>query len=179
MALASRMGWAIDGFFFDGNWLLFAAGVFVYFALAYGTARQRVGLCAALVVSFGASYMAGLAGSAAYVFAAGLVILRPWDAGISAATVLRPIAFCGRMCYSLYLVHQIPVRAVSGALDRLGLRSDLATLVVTVPLCIGVSVALGAAFYWAVERHFLNSPSASRSRAGDLPSAELGTAAPV
>ena len=60
------------------------------------------------------------------------------------------------MCYSLYLVHQLIVRAVSAAFLRFGASSDMLTLCLTVPACVAASVAVAAAFYVVIERRFLN-----------------------
>jgi peptidoglycan/LPS O-acetylase OafA/YrhL len=74
--------------------------------------------------------------------------------------------FCGRICYSLYLVHQLPVKAISAGFYRAGMASDHATLLLTVPACIAVSVALGWLFYHSVERRFLNVPKPVLDDAG-------------
>jgi peptidoglycan/LPS O-acetylase OafA/YrhL len=66
--------------------------------------------------------------------------------------------FCGRICYSLYLVHQLPVKTISTGLYRAGVASDQATLLLTVPTCIAVSVTLSCLFCHLVERRFLNIP---------------------
>ena len=63
------------------------------------------------------------------------------------------------MCYSLYLVHQIPIKGISAALYAAGFRSPLEALMISLPLCTVVSLLLGRLFYIAVERRFLNTPS--------------------
>ena len=62
------------------------------------------------------------------------------------------------MCYSLYLVHQLPARAISAGFHRLGMNSDWAVLLITVPCCVAVSVLLAWVFHVAVEKRFLNVP---------------------
>lgn len=160
MVLAPQLGWSIDGFFFDGNWMMFAAGMLVYFAANYANPRSQVAVGVFLAMAAGAwartrpdTLGVGVA------FAAVLLLLKPWDRRLAASVALRPLAWCGQMCYSLYLVHQIPVKGVANAARSLGLTSDLATLGVTVPACLIVSLALGRAFYTVVERRFLNAPA--------------------
>ena len=96
--------------------------------------------------------------SVGFGFAAALPWLHKADSRISASVLLRPLFWCGRMCYSLYLVHQLPVKAVSTALYRNGTTGAVSTLLLTVPLSVGVALALGWAFHLLVERRFLNSP---------------------
>ena len=70
------------------------------------------------------------------------------------------------MCYSLYLVHQIPVKAVSAALYAWGFQSGVATLVVVTPASVVLSLLLGRLFFVTVESRFLNPPM---STAGHSP----------
>ena len=95
----------------------------------------------------------------AFSFAAALVALKAFDRSFVSLAAVRPITFCGEMCYSLYLVHQLPVRAISAGLARGGLESGPATLLVTVPLCVLASVGIGWSFHRHVERRFPNAPS--------------------
>ncbi len=167
MIVSRVSGVSIDGFFFDGSWLLFAAGVLAYYQINHaGRAGARVAqavLVLAVPVSMIYSPMGGSV--PALALAAALPLLHPLDARIASTPLLRPLELCGQMCYSLYLVHQIPVKAVSTALREAGVTSPWATLTITVPLCILVSVALGWLFHIAVERRFLN-PSSSTEAAG-------------
>jgi hypothetical protein len=81
MAGGALWGWPIDGFFFDGAWMLFAGGVLVYWTLHYGTPRARWWAGTILVVS-AIIVPAGPAGSSvAFVFAALLLVLYPLDYG--------------------------------------------------------------------------------------------------
>jgi peptidoglycan/LPS O-acetylase OafA/YrhL len=156
------------GFFFDGHWLQFAAGIGVYYVAAYANRWQTVAIVLAL--------LAGLAWSARtpslllsevaqpeqfYFVAYGLALLlmagHRLDAQIADAPVLWPLNVCGVMCYSLYLVHGPICVALSTVLFDAGLRSPTATVLVTVPLCIAASVLAGWLFHIAVERRFLNS----------------------
>ncbi|MCC7009113.1 MAG: acyltransferase [Acidobacteria bacterium] len=173
MLTAPLVGWPIDGFFFDGNWLPFAAGVFVYFVQNYGRGRHEVALGAILVAMFlwvalaTADKLPTLGVGAA--FALVLLAVRRWDGTLATATAVRPFAWCGRMCYSLYLVHQLPVKAVANAARQIGITSDAATLVVTVPACLAVALVIGYGFYLTVEQRFLNSPARSPRVAAAVP----------
>ena len=158
MAGRALWGWPIDGFFFDGAWLLFASGVLVYWTLHFGTRRSRWWAGAILVVS-AMTLPAGPAGSAAaFVFAALLLALYPLDAALMTASWARPLIFCGQMCYSLYLVHELIVKAIAASLWDSGVRSAVATLVIAVPVSLVMSVLAGAICYRTIERRFLNTP---------------------
>ncbi len=158
MAGRALWGWPIDGFFFDGAWLLFAGGVLVYWTLHYGTPRSRWWAGTILVVS-AMTVPAGPAGSAAaFVFAALLLVLYPLDAALMTSSWARPLIFCGQMCYSLYLVHELIVKAIAASLWNSGVQSAVATLVIVVPVSLAVSVFAGALCYQTIERRFLNTP---------------------
>jgi peptidoglycan/LPS O-acetylase OafA/YrhL len=160
MWVAQKAAWNIDGFFFDGNWLTFAAGILVYYATNYGQRLERQGAVLMLIAAALLSGYLPVRGSAvAFSFAAALVVLKPFDRSFVSYAATRPITFCGQMCYSLYLVHQILVRAISAGLAQEGVESGPATLFVTVPLCVLASVLAGWLFHRFVERRFLNARS--------------------
>jgi peptidoglycan/LPS O-acetylase OafA/YrhL len=85
--------------------------------------------------------------------------LHRFDGALCQSVLLRPLHFCGRMCYSMYLVHIPVVKLVSHVLYLWGVRSVWETLLLTVPLATAVTVLLAWIFYQLVERHFLNTPS--------------------
>jgi peptidoglycan/LPS O-acetylase OafA/YrhL len=160
-AWARTAGVHVDGFFFDGSWLLFAVGVAVFYRLRYATGLRAVALDALLLIAIPASMWLSVpiyGAITGFAFAAALPWLYKFDRPVAASAALKPLLVCGQMCYSLYLVHQIPVKAVSTALYRNGATSGLATLFIVIPLSVGVSVALGWMFHVAVERRFLNAP---------------------
>ena len=161
-AAVAVWGGPIDGFFFDGSWLLFAAGVAVFYRLRYASGFWAVALDALLFLAaiplslwFPVPIYGAVVG---FVFAAALPWLYKFDRQVAASSALKPLLVCGQMCYSLYLVHQIPVKAVTTALHRNGATGALSTLFVVIPVAVGVSVGLGWLFHVAVERKFLNSP---------------------
>jgi peptidoglycan/LPS O-acetylase OafA/YrhL len=157
-AIQSRVG----GLFLDGYWIMFACGIAVYYDRVYATRWQRWAVRGAL----GALLMIGLlqlaqSGSlfVAAAFALALIGLQRWDAAWARAQEPRFIWWCGTRCYSLYLVHWTLTRPLSRVLFELGVQSVWGTLLVTLPLCLGVSVLLGWAFHATVERRFLNRPA--------------------
>ena len=95
----------VAGFFFDGSWLMFAAGILVYYQLNYRTLRTTVmarlalgaGMASALRQPAAVEYMR----LTAFGFALLLSLVRPWDERIAAISILRPLSWCGRMGYSL------------------------------------------------------------------------------
>jgi peptidoglycan/LPS O-acetylase OafA/YrhL len=176
IALATLLGpaFGIDmvagfgGFFFDGSWLMFAAGILVYYAVVYGSARTRA--LSLLFLSAGAGYAAWRSPSLARleqedpsnglfiacVFALALVLLRPYDRGIDGMRVLQPIKWCGTRCYSLYLVHWPVAKILSKWLTLAGALSHASTLFMIVPVCVGGSALVAWAFHRTVEQRFLN-----------------------
>ena len=153
------------GFFFDGYWLYFAAGIGVYYAINYATRAGRAALAGVMLV--GVAW--GLSGNVesrtvSFAYAALLLFLHRWDAPLAAARWSRPISWCGTMCYSLYLVHLPVCKAVSHALFLAGIDSSLQTLLITIPVCITASIAVAWPFHLWVERRFLNSPTVAPCR---------------
>jgi peptidoglycan/LPS O-acetylase OafA/YrhL len=160
-AWARRTGFHVDGFFFDGSWLLFAVGVAVFYRLRYARGLRAVALDSVLLMAIPLSLWLSVpiyGAIAGFAFAAALPWLYRFDRQVAASAALKPLLVCGQMCYSLYLVHQIPVKAVTTALYRNGATGPLSTLFVVIPVSVGVSVGLGWMFHVAVERRFLNSP---------------------
>jgi peptidoglycan/LPS O-acetylase OafA/YrhL len=170
---------AIDGYFFDGHWLMFATGVVVYYLVhhAAGTGRRLgvavVALTAALAVYVRYNLLVDGTWAAkdlmfhvatAAVFGLVLLGLYRWDDGLANCAALRPLAFCGRLCYSLYLIHWPVVKLISHAAYERGLTGAWGTLAVTIPVSTAVSVAVAWGFHVAVERRFLNPPSPDGGR---------------
>jgi peptidoglycan/LPS O-acetylase OafA/YrhL len=169
----------IEGFFFDGSWLLFAVGVAVYYRVNYAVGWRSRAVDLVLLSSVPLSWFIHVpiyGATVGFAFAALLPFFYALDRRIAAAKTLRPLLVCGQMCYSLYLVHQLPVKAVSTGLYALGLSSAWSTVFVTIPACVGVSVMLGWLFHTTVERHFLNATYQLRSRV--RPAARPVTALP-
>jgi peptidoglycan/LPS O-acetylase OafA/YrhL len=169
-------GLHLQGFFFDGRWLMFALGILVYWLLIYApnehASKLKWGLTvAAFPMALAILYQPLrrffirtderiLEIAVAFVFAVVILHLRRIDQHIRANRLLVPISFCGTMCYSLYLIHWPVVKVVSHALAIWGVTSPLATLTLVFPLCVVASVVAARLFFLGVERHFLNSPPA-------------------
>jgi peptidoglycan/LPS O-acetylase OafA/YrhL len=159
VGVLSVAGWNIDGVFLDGYWLTFAAGILVYYVLNYGERRSRWPALAALVVGCAVGTLGALpGGGSGFGFAGILILAKPLDRALVASRWAAPILVCGRMCYSLYLVHQILVKAVTTELIRMGVTSAWQVLLMNIPACVAVSVAAGWVFHRLVERRFLNTP---------------------
>ena len=155
----------VTGFFFDGRWLLFAAVILVYFRLHYGRPRfvkvAGLGLlaagCAALALRLREpsahleEYYVG------FFFAFLISVLYRWDVAIEMSRVLRPITWCGTMCYSLYLIHWPVVKITSHLIYAVGVRGPWPTLAITMPVSVFSAVAAGWGFHLLVERRFLNT----------------------
>jgi peptidoglycan/LPS O-acetylase OafA/YrhL len=166
------VGWGqVQGFFFDGRWLLFAAGVGVYYRVNYpDEPGSRWALWAMGSVAMAAAVARyGLARGASgelkqalfeytvgFTFAMALVVGHRLDGWTARARVLSPLGWCGRRCYSLYLVHWPVTKVLAAALFAAGVRGAWPVLLAVVPACLGASAAAAAVFLWAVERRFLN-----------------------
>jgi peptidoglycan/LPS O-acetylase OafA/YrhL len=150
------------GFFFDGQWFLFAAGIAVFYDINYANRIQSwllrllLVVCAALSIC---NLLFDRRMSAGFVFAILILLVHPWDAWLSSRRWLRPLVFCGTMCYSMYLIHEIIVLAISRGFKFYGPPGDLVVLLAVLPLCVAATIAAGWAFHVAVERRFLNKSS--------------------
>ena len=167
----------VDGFFFDGYWPMFAAGILVYWQVNYGTGATRwaaygvlgIGLLYCLRDSSGIVALMRHPGTDQSTFLAvlsAIVLLaaHPYDAELAESRWLRPISYCGRMCYSLYLVHWPVTKAISHVMSQQGHDGAWTTTAITVPLCLVSSIALARVFYLKVERPF-QKPNAGAVRA--------------
>lgn len=167
LLLAHLFDWSIDGFFFDGSWLMFAAGIGVYYILNYSR-RPVIGVATLGLATCVAAGIPGLFNAghiSAFAFATVLCLLHPWDRAIYTNSWLRPFSACGVMCYSLYLVHGLPVNTISKFLFLKGFQDSYHTLCITMPICMATSLGLAALFYIIVERRFVNTaPSMTLSR---------------
>jgi peptidoglycan/LPS O-acetylase OafA/YrhL len=170
------------GFFFDGYWLLFALGLLVYYRLNYppvpldGLLSLVLCLCPVLFLlsTFGVlnDPRHNSLGTLSYELTIGslfsllLLFLRRWDGAFMSSRLLWPLALCGQMCYSLYLIHWPIAEVIGLGCFLLGVHGLVATLLITVPLTMATSIAAAWLFHRFVERHFLNPPSVS-ARAGN------------
>ena len=162
-------GIEVHGFFFDGHWLMFAAGILVYTTLNYGDRRNRWMTCGVL----------GLFAVYAFVdrrlqtehvqrhldeyifisslFGIALIVFRNLDKPIASLTCLKPLAACGRMSYSIYLTHYLLVVVVSSLFAAAGFHADAHVASLVVPCCLLLSIPPAWVFNRTVERRFMNS----------------------
>lgn len=170
--LAKRAGaeFPIDGFFLDGRWLLFAAGMLVYYRANWAGPRMRwvtlLPLVGGIAWAAHAPWTLATAKSnfwqelfVSSAFALLITLIQPFDAQFARLPALRPLGFLGRMCFSLYLVHLPVVKAASHLALLAGLTSDWAVLLISVPVCVGLAVGAAWVFHRHVERRFLNPPT--------------------
>jgi peptidoglycan/LPS O-acetylase OafA/YrhL len=158
----------IRGFFFDGRWLLFAAGVLVYYVINYASPRESVLLRLLLVLGvlwacahpdkireFKANQEQERL--AAFSFALLLLWLHSYDRRLYTARWLVPVAYCGRISYSIYLTHSPMVLLMSWvAAYTIRVHSARATLLLVVPICVACAIFVAGAFYRLVECRCLN-----------------------
>jgi peptidoglycan/LPS O-acetylase OafA/YrhL len=166
---------ALDGFFCDGYWVHFAAGILVYYRVNYAAGWRAWAanlLLLAALLGFAWDHFpvrhahsnVGEGGVVACAFALLLSLLHPWDRRLASARAARPLLFCGQICYSLYLVHWPVVKVVGHGLYLLGIRGDTATVLVTAPVCVTASVLLAWVFFRLCESRFLNAPAGAPAR---------------
>jgi peptidoglycan/LPS O-acetylase OafA/YrhL len=164
---AAYRGTDVSGFFFDGSWLMFAAGILVYYHLNYAGRIAKLISFAVLslaVLTVGWGGVTTVEGStSAFAFALLIIVLRRWDARIADCRWLAPLAWCGTICYSLYLAHALLVRIAQKAFYSAGVTSSAGTLFVVLPCCVLVSLLAGHAFYMMVERRFMPSRNSVRA----------------
>jgi peptidoglycan/LPS O-acetylase OafA/YrhL len=169
-AMMARL--TIPGLFFDGQWLLFASGVVVYYYVNYASTWCRYGIVMMFCLSaLGCAALRPLDSWQSELFVLGptfalaLIALHSADSYLGKVKVLRPIFLCGTMCYSLYLVHWPVVKLVSHCFYLAGVDSLWGTVLLTIPVATGLSLLAAWLFFLAVERRFLNSPQAVRNPA--------------
>ena len=85
------------------------------------------------------------------------MLFHPWDSRLHALALLQPLRFCGRMCYSLYLVHWPICKSVSHVFFAFGIHDPMTTLIVTIPVAIGVSIFAAWSFHRLIEQRFINA----------------------
>lgn len=165
---AEATGAAIGGFFFDGTWFQFAMGALVYYALNHGgpVLRMFAFACLGLIAVRAAVPWAALSEPAkndaqvylvASLFAMTALALRPWDAAIASAKLLRPIAWCGFMCYSLYLIHLPVALLIQGIVRASGATPTDFSPLVSIPLVAIPSLIVSKLFHQSIERRFMSA----------------------
>ncbi|MDB5348588.1 MAG: putative acyltransferase [Schlesneria sp.] len=159
----------IRGFSIDRYWFSFAIGVLVYYRLCHASIRDRcfidVSVASAAIAALAIdlapihldeadhAFVHNLAVS--MIFGVSLIVMHRWDAYLSTLRPFKALAFVGVISYSLYLIHAPVVPIIARFMMKLGLKSDLATLCLTVPLCMLASVPMAWLFWFCCERPFL------------------------
>lgn len=167
MVLSKKLGLSVEGTFMDGRWLLFAAGILVFYAVNRATPARRTIIALMLTAAAVAMLATGsvtweyhlnrnLERFTALVFAVALILLHSRDAQICQQRWLKPLFICGTMCYSLYLTHALITKGIGNALVVHGWNGPWEALLIAVPVSLALSTALGWLFYLGVERRFLN-----------------------
>lgn len=169
-----RAGWIpVDGWFFDGHWLLFACGVLAFqtlnqpgrFPRLAAIALLLAGMAYAILDRFNVAtraerhlddYIVASCG-----FAIALIALRRWDARFASLAIVRPVAACGRMSYSIYLTHFPLVVCATSYLGWLGVTQDAWVAFAVIPATTLASLPGAWLFHRWVERRFMNTPGDS------------------
>jgi peptidoglycan/LPS O-acetylase OafA/YrhL len=162
-----------QGTFLDGKWLMVLSGILACYIFKYAPHRKRgwLYLPLALGIIYAIMDHQQLLKSrydepnenyvVAFSFALLIIGLKKWDGFITNSRIFSPFRFCGEMCYSLYLVHWPTVTIIGHMLDLLGITNPVASLLITVPCCVGTTVLLGRAFHLLIERKFWNFKNAA------------------
>ena len=100
----------------------------------------------------------------AFLFAIELSGLHRFDKAIAQSPIAAPLTSCGSAGYSIYLVHAPLVKGLPHAWYLFGFTSGLATLLVTIPSCLILSIVLGKMFHRCVQQRFLNPSAAAASK---------------
>jgi peptidoglycan/LPS O-acetylase OafA/YrhL len=174
--VSSFLNWSdlisLHGFFFDGYWIQFAAGILVYWGRLHGSAFTQRRILLGLIIATllmaliriaiptilvddrsRASFLDGTCFS--FAFAILLMLTSRFDEDISRAWYLKPLFGCGTICYSLYLTHW-PVISILQKYAYAPAPSTGKIYSHDAALSLAVSLVVGALFYWLVERRFLN-----------------------
>ncbi len=171
------MGIDTHGFFIDGHWLLFAAGILVYHTVNYGTTKQKVGALGVLAAGMVYGVLDRRMQTDHFqrhldeyifissAFSIGLIVCRKWDRWLAELPLARPVAACGRMSYSIYLTHYLLVVALSCGLAIAGISTDGWVALVVVPICIAAAIPPASLFHKYVEKRFMNAPPSKSENA--------------
>jgi peptidoglycan/LPS O-acetylase OafA/YrhL len=163
------------GLFMEGHWLLFAAGLLLFYQLNRASLSGRRWISLSLVAGMIYAVIDRARGATngadwhideylfiACAFALLLGQLRRFDAALMRSVIARPFLWCGKRSYSIYLTHYPLVVALTCALHLAGLESPALWLLVSLPLSVLVALASGWLFHLLIERHFLNAPLDAR-----------------
>jgi peptidoglycan/LPS O-acetylase OafA/YrhL len=156
-----------NGFFFDGGWLAFGAGILVYYSINYLQPKRlwlpflifAIGILYAFRGEFGVGITVEQSLGQSFGFAALILFLSCFDIEMFQNRFLKPFLWCGAMCYSLYLVH-LPITTLLSRwmYSRLLITNSWGVLCITLPVCLLASILVSRLFYHMIEKRFLNKP---------------------
>lgn len=171
---AHRCGIPLEGTIIGIAWLYFAAGIAAYYRVHYAGKVGRLITSAMFSVAIFVpafdwrhlmfSDSLRFSWIISMTFALLLAALHRKDAQLSSWQILFPFLLCGRMCYSLYLIHPLVTTGIGHAFYQWGLVGSWQTLLVTLPVSLVLSLAISALFFILVERRFLSSGHRSRNK---------------
>lgn len=155
----------MHGTFLKWMWLDFAVGCAVCYWIHFASRTQKwlIALAACVGLLMVCRDWDGLATFrasqpqfriTAILYGIVLVLLWKWDGQVASMKMLKPIAWLGRRCYSIYLVHYPITIAISSAAFHNDSKSAWFTLLIVVPACVVVSLLAGGLFYRLVEQRF-------------------------
>jgi peptidoglycan/LPS O-acetylase OafA/YrhL len=149
----------LDGYFLT-RWHEFAVGLAVYWRINYAeTSRGRRGVDLLLASMLALSAWFGVVSSmGASAFGLLMIAMRRWDYQIASCRWVRPLTWCGRRSYSIYLTHLPICILVVMALETLGVRGFWARTLVSMPAAVAASVGIGWAFHRWVDSRFTTLP---------------------
>lgn len=162
------------GFFFDGLWLEFSIGLLVYYLLSYSTKHGVLLAVSILVTSLVIIILLRVisppdivAGSSrrrffdelacSILFGMLILVLAHWDHALASSWLMKPLMFCGTICYSLYLTH-IPTMCLMRKFAHIPMADKSLMHWMDAVFSLVVTIVVGALFYCLVERRFMNSP---------------------
>jgi peptidoglycan/LPS O-acetylase OafA/YrhL len=182
-----------SGFFLDGRWLMFAAGMLVYHHLNYQQPGMKKWIAPALLVlgmlackALPHVYRKTMTYDAmdmlytiwvALLFSMAILLMRPLDKKLTNMRILWPLAQCGQKCYSLYLLHWTVCAIIGHWLLAHGVHGIWPVLLITMPITTVASFVVAAVFYRLVESKFLNTPAYSPAHPKPIPQVDLAPAA--
>ncbi|HRF00166.1 MAG TPA: acyltransferase [Pirellulaceae bacterium] len=171
--ISKLTGIDVHGSIFDGQWLLIACGLLLYWRIHFARGWQVHATHAALALGI----VAHLRDPArlleampnhdidrfvAFAFTLATSLTIDVESRIARWSVLEPLRRVGRISYSIYLSHAVVAKGISHAAWRAGVDSPLETMLVVVPTCVLASIGSGVVFYRLVERHFIPSRSTQK-----------------
>ncbi|MCA9104204.1 MAG: acyltransferase [Planctomycetales bacterium] len=168
-------GIEVSGSIFDGQWLLIANGLLLYYRIHFAKGWRLHAIHAFLALGILAHLRDpsrlleampnhDIDRFVAFSFTLATSLTLQWETGLARLSALRPFQRIGAMSYSIYLSHAIVVKAIAHGAYMCGWTSPLATTLVVVPVSLAVSIVVGWGFYLLVERHYIPGKAPTRGK---------------